>query len=151
LMFGLGAALTASLGNMVSVRNSRAGMSVLPVNAWGMLYGTLALGLVILLSGTSFSLSWETSYLASLFYLALFGTVVAFATYYVLLNDMGPEKASYAIVLFPVVAVILSSIFEGFVWSINTLVGFALVLAGNAIILGPKPKSREQREGLAAS
>jgi len=137
LAFGLAAALTASLGNMVSVRNSRVGVNVFAANAWGMLYGTLALGLIILISGTGFSLSIEPSYIASLLYLAIFGTVIAFATYYVLLNDMGPEKASYAIVLFPVVAVALSSVFEGFVWSSYTFVGFVLVLLGNGIILAP--------------
>jgi len=136
----LGGALLASLGNMTSVRNSKAGMNVLAVNAWGMLYGALVLGLVVIATGASFSASWQPAYTASLLYLAVFGTVIAFATYYILLNDMGPEKASYAIVLFPVVAVVLSSLFEGFVWSVNTVAGFALVLLGNAVILTPTAK-----------
>ena len=140
LFFGLGAAFIASLGNMVSVRNSRAGMHVLSVNAWGMLYGTVALSLIIIFSDTGFQITWTTSYIGSLVYLAVFGTVVAFATYYILLNDMGPEKASYAIVLFPLVAVALSSVFEDFEWSFNTFAGFALVLIGNAIILAPDSK-----------
>ena len=142
LGFGLAAALTASLGNMVSVRNSRAGVSVFAANAWGMLYGTLALGLIIVVNGTGFSFSTEPSYVGSLLYLAILGTVVAFATYYVLLNNMGPEKASYAIVLFPIVAVALSSVFEDFVCTSNTFAGFILVLAGNAIILAPKRKTK---------
>ncbi|MCH2189503.1 MAG: DMT family transporter [Gammaproteobacteria bacterium] len=140
LGFGLAAALIASLGNMVSVRNSRAGVSVFAANAWGMLYGTLALGLIILVNGTGFAFSFEPSYVGSLIYLATLGTVVAFATYYMLLNNIGPEKASYTIVLFPVVAVALSTIFEDFSWTSYTFVGFILVLVGNAIILAPKRK-----------
>ncbi len=140
LAFGLGAALVASIGNMVSVRNSRANMNLLAVNAWGMLYGTLALALMIVFTGADFSASWQTEYILSLLYLAVFGTVIAFATYYALLNDMGPEKASYAIVLFPAVAVLLSSLFEDFTWSSNTFLGFTLVLVGNAVILTPIDK-----------
>ena len=143
-MLGLGlvlsGALVASLGNMVSVRNSRAGMNVFAVNAWGMLYGTLILIFVVFVSGNQFTISTEPSYLISLLYLGVFGTVIAFATYYVLLNDMGPEKASYVIVLFPVVAVILSTLFEGFRWTDNTVIGFALVLFGNAVVLTPFEK-----------
>lgn len=141
-LFGLSlvltAALIASLGNMVSVRNSKAKMNIFAVNAWGMLYGAIILSLMVLISGAQFSFSMQPSYIISLLYLAVFGTVIAFATYYVLLNDMGPEKASYVIVLFPVVAVALSSLFEGFTWTNNTLIGFALVLFGNAIILIPR-------------
>lgn len=136
----LSGALVASLGNMVSVRNSQAGMNVFAVNAWGMLYGTVILSIIVIVSGNQFTFSTEASYVVSLLYLGVFGTVIAFATYYVLLNDMGPEKASYVIVLFPVVAVILSTLFEGFRWTDNTFLGFALVLFGNAILLTPIEK-----------
>jgi len=147
LILVLTAALIASLGNMASVRNSRANMNIFAVNAWGMLYGAIILSGLVLVSDAQFGFSMQTSYIASLLYLAIFGTVVAFATYYVLLNNMGPEKASYVIVLFPVVAVVLSSLFEEFVWTENTFVGFALVLLGNAIILAPdKPLSLLRRK-----
>ncbi len=136
------AALTASIGNMVSVRNSRAGMNVFAVNAWGMLYGALMLILVVAISDVEFAFSLQPAYVISLLYLSVFGTVIAFATYYLLLNSMGPEKASYSIVLFPVVAVVLSSLFEGFAWTGYTILGFALVLIGNAIVLTPVDRLR---------
>ena len=143
LSLGLAATLTASFGNMVSVRNSRSGVNVLAANAWGMLYGSLALGLMMLVLGTDFAISWQPDYLISLLYLAVFGTVIAFATYDILLNEMGPGKASYVIVLFPVVAVVLSSLFEGFVWTGYTFTGFVLVLFGNAVILAPEKKVKQ--------
>jgi len=143
-LFGLGlvilAAFIASLGNMTSVRNSRAGMNVLAVNAWGMLYGAIILFVYVAFSNDEFVFSYQPAYIWSLLYLAVFGTVIAFATYYVLLNNIGPEKASYVIVLFPVVAVGLSSAFEGFTWTQSTLLGFTLVLLGNAIVLTPVEK-----------
>lgn len=133
-------AFIASLGNMISVRNSRAGMNIFAVNAWGMLYGTCVLTIIALVTGASFTFSEQPSYAISLLYLSIFGTVIAFATYYVLLNNMPPEKASYVIVLFPIVAVVLSSLFEGFVLSNNIILGLVLVLLGNAILLTPIEK-----------
>ncbi len=142
LGFALGGTFLASLGNMASVRNSSNHVGVMQGNAWGMLYGTLALVGVVLLSDAQFTFSTEPSYVISLLYLSLFGTVIAFACYFLLLRDIGPEKASYSIVLFPIVAVILSTIFEGFLWHANTVFGFVLVLAGNAIVLTPVAKIR---------
>ncbi|ABG40729.1 protein of unknown function DUF6, transmembrane [Paraglaciecola sp. T6c] len=145
-MLGLGLALggtfLASLGNMASVRNSSHQVGVMQGNAWGMLYGAVALVCVVLLSDAQFTFSTELSYVISLLYLSLFGTVIAFACYFLLLRDIGPEKASYSIVLFPIVAVLLSTVFEDFVWHANTVFGFVLVLVGNAIVLTPLAKVR---------
>lgn len=137
LGLALGGTLVASLGNMVSVRNSSKGIGVMQGNAWGMMYGSILLVLYTLALGTPFTVDWSVGYLSSLAYLSVFGTVIAFACYFALLKDIGPEKASYAIVLFPVVAVILSTVFEGFLWHTNTVIGFVLVLIGNAIVLTP--------------
>lgn len=140
LVLVLGSALSASLGNMASVRNSRAGLPITQVNAWGMLYGAVGLTLLVAVSGTPFTFSTSPAFIISLLYLAVFGSVIAFATYFALLKGMGPEKASYTIVLFPLVAVVLSTLFEDFVWSGYTFAGFALVLSGNALVLTPFDK-----------
>jgi drug/metabolite transporter (DMT)-like permease len=141
---GLGLALLgtfiASLGNMISVRNSNEGIGVLQGNAWGMLYSSVLLAAFALLNGETFVINAHWQYWGSLIYLAVFGTVIAFASYFSLLKSIGPEKASYIIVLFPLVAVLLSSYFEGFIWQANTFVGFSLVLIGNAIVLTPFEK-----------
>ncbi|GAA0355903.1 EamA family transporter [Bowmanella denitrificans] len=137
LLMALGGTLIASFGNMVSVRNSRRQVGVLQGNAWGMLYGTLILTLVSIFSGASFSFDARAPYVLSLIYLAVFGTVVAFACYFALLKNIGPQQASYVIVLFPLVAVVLSSWFEDFHWHSETIWGFSLVLAGNALVLTP--------------
>ena len=109
-------------------------------NAWGMLIGSVLLFFYSLVAGTPFTIDWSVGYITSLMYLSLFGTMIAFACYFALLKEIGPEKASYAIVLFPVVAVVLSTFFEGFVWQPNTVIGFVLVLMGNAIVLTPMQK-----------
>ena len=140
LVLVLGSALSASLGNMASVRNSRAGLPITQVNAWGMLYGAVGLSLLVVISGKSFTFSTSPAFIISMLYLAVFGSVIAFATYFALLKGMGPEKASYTIVLFPLVAVVLSTLFEDFVWTGYTFSGFALVLLGNALVLTPFDK-----------
>jgi drug/metabolite transporter (DMT)-like permease len=91
---------------------------------------------------SEFSLDTRLPYIASLLYLSIFGTVIAFACYFLLLKDIGPDKASYSVVLFPVVAVTLSMLFEGFVWQTSTVIGFVLVLIGNVIVLTPMDKMR---------
>ena len=139
----LGGTLIASLGNMVSVRNSNNQLPVFQTSGWGMLYGTLFLAICALWNGAEFTFSYKPSYLISLAYLAVFGTVIAFYSYFVLLKNIGPEKASYSIVMFPVVAVILSSLFEGFEWNIYTISGFILVASGNLIVLTPLDKIRQ--------
>lgn len=137
LLLILAGALSASFGNMVSVRNSRQGMPITQVNAWGMLYGSILLGLAAWAKGDTFNFSTEPAYIMSLLYLAIFGSVIAFASYFALLKKIGPEKASYTIVLFPLVAVILSTLFEGFIWTGYTFAGFTLVLLGNILVLTP--------------
>ncbi|GAA60974.1 permease of the drug/metabolite transporter (DMT) superfamily [Pseudoalteromonas sp. BSi20652] len=137
LLLALGGTFVASLGNMVSVRNSRKQIGVLQGNAWGMLYSAIGLALYVLMNDVQFSLNAPPSYWLSLLYLSIFGTVIAFGCYFALLRNIGPEKASYVIVLFPLVAVTLSSFFEGFEWHANTFAGFSLVLLGNAIVLTP--------------
>ncbi|ASM48354.1 hypothetical protein PESP_a0063 [Pseudoalteromonas espejiana DSM 9414] len=137
LLLALGGTFVASLGNMISVRNSNQQIGVVQGNAWGMLYSALGLAIYVLLNDITVSFNAPTSYWLSLLYLSVFGTVIAFGCYFALLKNIGPEKASYAIVLFPLVAVTLSSFFEGFEWHANTFAGFSLVLLGNAIVLTP--------------
>jgi drug/metabolite transporter (DMT)-like permease len=146
-IIGLGLSLAgtfvASLGNMTSVRNTKNNIGIMQGNAWGMLYGSLILLIFTLFNGSEFNLDTRLPYIASLLYLSLFGTVIAFACYFVLLKDIGPEKASYSVVLFPVVAVTLSMIFEGFVWQTSTIIGFVLVLMGNVVVLTPIDRIRK--------
>ena len=55
-----------------------------------------------------------------------------------LIGRIGASKAAYATVMFPVVALALSTVFEGYVWSLSSVSGLVLVLLGNALILGIK-------------
>ena len=134
--FCLSGALMASFGNMVSHRAQGKGMPVLQANAWGMFYGTLITALVAWRRGLAFNFEYTFEYVSSLIYLAVFGSIVAFGTYLKLMGRIGPAKAGYAVVMFPVVAFILSVMFEGLAIETHIVMGVVLVLLGNLVILG---------------
>jgi len=140
----LSGALLASFGNMVSHGAQARGVPVLQANAWGMLYGTLITATVAWRRDLPFNFEFSFSYISSLLYLAVFGSIVAFGCYLKLVGKIGPSKAGYAVVMFPVVALVLSVIFEGLTVETHIVVGVIMVLLGNLVILG----FREIRMGL---
>ncbi|KTQ80357.1 membrane protein [Aureimonas ureilytica] len=128
-----------SFGNMVSRRNSAAGLAPVTANAWGMTYGALILLALVAVTGTPLIAPPDSRYVAALAYLAVIGSVIGFTTYLMLVARIGSARAAYATVLFPIVALTLSSVFESYHWTLTSLIGLALTLAGNAVIFsGPK-------------
>lgn len=145
-------ALTASFGNMVSQAIQKTDIPVVQSNAWGMFYGALFMGAVALVNGREFTFEWSVAYVGSLAYLSVFGSIVAFGAYLTLLGRIGAHKAGYAMVMFPVVALLLSTLFEGLEITIATVAGTLLVLAGNVFVLKTRKvaTSPEQRAGCDA-
>jgi len=82
----------------------------------------------------------------SLAYLVVFGSVVAFASYLTLLKMVGPAPAAYVGVATPVVAMTLSTLFEGYRWTPLAAFGVVLAVAGNWFALRPGP-ARLRPEG----
>lgn len=135
-----------SLGNLVSLRVTGPGMGEgidLPnAIARGMTWGALFLALFALARGSAFVVEWTPVYLLSLLYLAVPGSVVAFLAYLSLLRRVGADRAAYATVLFPVVALTVSTLFEGYLWTPWSLAGLPLVLLGNLVIFARLPERR---------
>jgi drug/metabolite transporter (DMT)-like permease len=136
-------ALVASFGNMASQGAQQRGLPVVQSNAWGMFYGTLITAVIAISEGHEFVFDWSAGYLGSLLYLTIFGSIVAFGAYLTLLGRIGAHKAGYAMVMFPVVALILSVLFEGLKVNGTIVAGTLMVLAGNLFVLNaraPAPK-----------
>lgn len=129
------AVLTSAAGSLSASRNARIGVPVWQAMAWGMLSGSTCSLLVTLLSGKSLAFEWSVRYVASLLYLAVFGSVIAFAAYLTLLQRIGPARTGYVGVAIPITALMISALFEGFTWRWETWVGIVLAIAGNALIL----------------
>jgi len=138
-------AVLASFGNMVSQGAQKRRLPVVQSNAWGMFYGAVLTGIIALTEGHSFHFDWSLGYITSLAYLTVFGSIIAFGAYLTLLGRIGAHKAGYAMVMFPVVALILSMLFEGLKLDATIILGTVLVLAGNTFVLGTKPPRPETR------
>ena len=135
-MFSLIGASIASFGNMVSQAAQLKKIPVMPANAWGMLYGGLLNTGIALMLGRTFNFDPSPGYVISFLFLTVFGSVIAFACYLTLLGRIGLERSGYIVVMMPIVALALSALFEGLVLEAHILIGIALALAGNVVILG---------------
>jgi len=138
VFFAILATYLASLGNIASARNQRAGIPVLQSNTFGMTYGTLFMFLVCIATGKELSFEFTLPYIGSLLFLAVFASIIAFWTYLTLLGRVGVERAAYATLLFPIVALCISTLAEGYKWSLFAAIGILLILIGNLIILKSK-------------
>ena len=133
--FSLLGALLASFGNMASHAAQLKNIPVMQANAWGMFYGALLNGGLALAQGKEFNFDPAPAYIISLLFLAVFGSVVAFGCYLTLLGRVGVERAGYAAVMVPVVALVLSALFEGLDLQLHIIGGMVLALSGNVFIL----------------
>ena len=147
VFYGLGATAIACAGNLAAVRNQRAGIEVLPGAAWGMAYGAAIAAAIALVEGVAWTVDLRAGYLLSLGYLAIFGSIVAFGAYLTLLKEVGPGPASYVNVIVPIVALALSTLFEGYRWTWVAACGVALAILGNWLALRP---SRSLRRSVGA-
>ncbi len=129
-----------SLGNMASRRNSASGIAPATANAWGMAYGASVLLALIGLTRTPMVLPPDARYIAALLYLSAVGSVIGFTTYLMLVARVGTAKAAYTTVLFPIVALALSTAFEGYRWHWTGILGVALTLLGNVVIFAGRPR-----------
>lgn len=137
LAFSIAGTFSFCIGNMISARLQRRGIPVFAASGWGMIYGSAALALFAYARGYAFIVDAQPAYIASLIYLALIGSVVAFASYLTLLGRIGADRAAYATVLFPVVALLVSTFAEGYRWTPSATLGLLAVLAGNLLVLRP--------------
>jgi drug/metabolite transporter (DMT)-like permease len=127
--------LVSALGTMAAHRNQQAQLALWQTMAWGMLYGALfSLGVTLAL-GKSLGFEASPAYILSLLYLAVFGSIIAFAAYLTLIKRVGAARAGYIGVMVPIVALVISAAFEGFRWHPLTWIGIAVSVAGNVIIL----------------
>ncbi|MDX2502359.1 MAG: EamA family transporter [Deltaproteobacteria bacterium] len=137
LGMGLVGAYLASIGNVVGARNARSGVPVTQANVYGMAYGGLLTLAIHFGGGGELVMDWSAGYLAPMLYLTVFGSIVAFGCYMLLIGRIGAEYAAYVTLLMPIIALGLSTWFENFHWTANTAIGVAIVLIGNLFILTP--------------
>lgn len=135
LAFAVGSVLLSAVGALSAMRNARLGLPFWVCLGWALLYGAALCALVLLASGQALSLPTAPSWWLSLAYLSLAGTVVAVAAFLTLQQRLGPGKAASVGVMTPVVALAVSTAFEGYRPGWMTLAGAALAVSGNLLML----------------
>lgn len=141
--YALGATAIAAVGNLVSMRLQRDNVPVFAGTAWGMGYGAATAALVATLGGAVWSFDLRWPYVVSLVYLAVFGSVIAFGAYLSLLKRVGAGSSSFVAVSTPVVAMLLSTAFEGYRWTWTAALGAVLAASGIVLALGTRPRYRK--------
>ncbi|NRR33894.1 EamA family transporter [Oxalobacteraceae bacterium] len=141
-LLGLGLAIAAtlasSIGNLLVIKVREQSSNVPLTMAWSMLWGSALVALWALLTGQTFKLPATASYWGGLVYLAVFGSVIAFAAYFTMIHRIGPQKAAYIGVATPVISVLLSIRLEHFSPGPLEWAGMALCLASVAWALRPQ-------------
>jgi drug/metabolite transporter (DMT)-like permease len=127
--------LSFCLGNIVSIGNQRRGIPIASSTVWGMVYGTAVLVAVALARGQAFIIEPTLAYVGSVVWSAVFASVFGFAAYMTLLSRIGAARTGYSTVLYPVVALALSTVLEGYVWTLPAMIGLGLVILGNIVML----------------
>jgi len=137
LGLGLLAVLAACIGNVLTLTLTRRSLPLIPILAWSMGYGALFLLLMSLLTGQGLHFDWRPSYLLSLLYLTVFGSVTAFVLYFKLAQRQGTARAALTGVVIPVIALVISAALEG--WQPSWLSVAGMVLCLGSIYVATRP------------
>nr|WP_245432548.1 DMT family transporter [Mesorhizobium loti] len=135
LAFCVAGTLSFCIGNVISAAGMRKGLPLVSMNAWGMLYGTLWSAVLAFLMGRTFTMVPTVAYFGSLLFLAVVSTIMGFAAYLTLLGRIGAARAGYATVMFPIFALLVSTVLEGYRWTAFAIVGLVLVAVGNVLVV----------------
>lgn len=131
----LAAAACTGCGTVVAMRNQQAGIPISVLMSWAALFGALFSFALALFGDMSFKVDISAAYLAGLAYLAIIASCVTFFMYFSLVQRIGPASASYTLALVPVVALLLSALFENLTIDGYVIAGGIAVLFGNILVL----------------
>lgn len=125
--------LAASVANVMQGTNTAKGYPMVPMLGWAMLLGAGFDAIFALATVGPPVFDWRPTYIFGLLYLGIFASALAFPLYFSVLRVIGPAKAAYSSVIIPVLAMLLSTLFEGYRWSL--LAGAGALLAGAGLVL----------------
>jgi drug/metabolite transporter (DMT)-like permease len=147
IALAMGSFYFASLGNVISERILDHGTPVVQMNFWAMAYSLIFIYGAAWFKGAVFVFPSQVEYYISLVYLAVFGSVLAFGAYMKLLKQIGSDKASFVVLVYPLVALFISTLFEGYQWHLESIAGVVIILLGNTIAMNKLPKFNKHKTG----
>jgi len=140
LFLALLGTFSASTGNMVYQRNLNNNFPLIPTLAYAMFYGSLVTLLITQIKGTELLFEYSFSYIASLAYLSIVGSIFAFIFYLKLLEKVGAGRAGYVGVVMPVLALLISTVFENLEWQQDLIIGLPILIIGAVLVINQKIK-----------
>ena len=138
LFLALLGTFSASTGNMVYQRNLNNNFPLIETIAYAMLYGSIITLLITQIKGAELLFEYSFSYIASLAYLSVVGSIFAFIFYLRLLGKVGAGRAGYVGVVMPVIALLISTIFENLEWQIDLIIGLPILIVGAVLVINQK-------------
>jgi drug/metabolite transporter (DMT)-like permease len=144
LAVGLTLTLTGMLGassaNVYQALDKVRRFPLIPLLGWSMAIGAALDALLAVVVAGPPTFDTRPSYALGLIYLALAASALAFSLYFPVVRKIGPARAAYSSVLVPIIAMALSTLFEGYRWSGLAGAGAALALGGMLVALGGRPR-----------
>ena len=131
--------ISASIANILQALDHVKSVPLVTLLAWSMLWGTLMDALFALSLYGLPSFESRPTYFGGIVYLAIIGSVATFPLYFGLVRKIGAARAAYTSVFVPIVAMILSTIFEGYQWSL--LAGSGAILACIGLVIAMQARS----------
>ncbi|MVZ97942.1 EamA family transporter [Sphingorhabdus sp. IMCC26285] len=135
LSLTLAAVVSASISNVLQVIPRIARFPTVTILAWSMLWGSVCNALIALFFFGPPVFDPRPAYFGGVLYLGIVGTVLTFPLYFRLIRDIGPGKAAYTGVLIPLIAMLLSTAFEGYRWSLLAIAGAGLAMIGLVVAM----------------
>jgi len=135
LAFVSAGVLCASAANVLQATPLGRSLPIEATLATAMLYGALLDAAAAFWLNGAPVFEWRAGYVAGLVYLAVVASVITFSLYYSLIRSIGPSRAAYTGVVIPIVALSLSTVFEGYRWTWVAAGGAVLALAGLVVAL----------------
>ncbi len=133
----IAAVLTASVPNVMQASARARALPMMSLLGWSMLFGTAANAIWSWLTVGPPVIGHSLGYFLGLAYLVVAASALTFTLYFNLIRDIGPAKAGFSNVLIPVIAMGISTVFEGYRWAPLTVVGGVIVVIGMVIALAP--------------
>jgi drug/metabolite transporter (DMT)-like permease len=131
----------ASTGNMIHQRNLNYNFPSIQTIAYAMFYGSIITLIITRIQGVELLFEYSLSYISSLIYLSTFGSVFAFIYYLRLIEKIGPGRAGYIAIVMPVLALIISTIFEKLEWQTDLIIGLPILIIGAVLVINQKIKT----------
>lgn len=131
--------LGASITNVMQASPFAKAQDMVVMLAWAMFGGALFDGAFALATAGPPVMDWRPAYIGGILYLGLLGSVLTFPLYFGIIRHVGAGPAAWSSVLIPVIAMGISTLVEGYHWTLLPAAGGALVLAGLSVALMRRP------------